>query len=42
MVNDTSIAYKGRWSFQQDITAGNFFHVTSQSGDSAQLMFNGK
>lgn len=41
-IDDTSVAYKGRWSSQENTTAGSFFHVTSQLGDSAQLTFNGK
>lgn len=42
MVDDSSIAYRGSWTFQGNTTTGSFFHVTSQLGDSAQLTFNGK
>ncbi|KAF9650651.1 hypothetical protein BDM02DRAFT_3127622 [Thelephora ganbajun] len=40
MVDDASVAYKGRWSFQENVVAGKSFHVTSRLGDSAQLTFN--
>jgi len=41
-VDDASVAYKGWWSFHENITAGRFFHLTNRLGDSAQLTFNGK